>query len=221
MLGIDTSERMGTVRLIMSCWLLLLFFGLFAPPGHAQSTEISGPTIEIDELSNAVADSSQVFTVLIRERSQLREAVLYHRRAGQLPYVPATMQAVGKTGYYSVSIPTDSTDLRTIEYYVKAGDLRGNWAVSGFAFDPYRRTLTQAAYPLQNSAAAINAPAIPAGNTITDNTPSALPAGTPPLLQRRWVQIALGVLAVGVVANLASDSGDTETRIVPLTFNLQ
>lgn len=210
MLGTDKSECRRTPTMTMSYWLLLFFLGLFAISAHAQSPDTTAPFIDIEELSDVVADRTQVFTVQVEEDNELQEVTLYHRRAGELPYTPAAMQPVGNTGYYSVSIPTDSQDLRTIEYYIKAGDVSGNRTVSGFAFDPYRRTLKEAPFPLQ-----------PSGSPgIAGETPAPQPAATTPLLQRRWVQITLGVLAVGVVASLASDSGD-ETRIVPLTFTLE
>lgn len=212
MLGTDKSECRRKNTMSMSYWLLLLLFsfGLFAISAHAQSPDTTAPFIDIEELSDVVADRTQVFTVQVEEDNELQEVTLYHRRAGELPYTPAAMQPVGDTGYFSVSIPTDSEDLRTIEYYIKAGDVSGNRTVSGFAFDPYRRTLKEASYPLQPS----SSPGL-AGETAPPQS-----AATTPLLQRRWVQITLGVLAVGVVASLASDSGD-ETRIVPLTFTLE
>ena len=210
MLGTDKSECRRTITMTMSYWLLLFSLSLFAISAHAQSPDTTAPFIDIEELSDVVADRTQVFTVQVEEDNELQEVTLYHRRAGELPYTPATMQPVGDTGYYSVSIPTDSQDLRTIEYYIKAGDVSGNRTVSGFAFDPYRRTLKEATFPLQ--------PASSPG--LAGEASSPQPAATTPLLQRRWVQITLGVLAVGVVASLASDSGD-ETRIVPLTFTIE
>ncbi|MGQ7843429.1 hypothetical protein ACUNV4_03050 [Granulosicoccus sp. 3-233] len=211
MFGSDKSECRGTARRGMGVWPWLLLLCLFALPGHAQSPDTTAPLIEVEELNDVVADRTQVFTVRVEEDNELQEVTLYHRRAGVLPYTAAPMQPVGETGYYSVSIPTDYLDLRTIEYYVKAGDQNGNRTVSGFAFDPYRRTLKEATFPLpaaDSSPLALETPASQADET------------TPPLLQRRWVQITLGVLAVGVLANLASDSGE-ETRIVPLTFTLE
>ncbi len=202
--------------------LLMLVFCMAALPGFAQENDTVPPIIELEELQDGVADRSQVFTVQIAEDVGLLDATLYYRREGQLSFTPAPMQPLGNTGFYSVSIPTDSSDLRTIEYYLQARDLSGNRTVSGFAFDPYRRTL-------QPSVSSLQQPGSIDGEQTGSTTRS--PAGTPepavrqtrntvPLLQRRWVQITLGVLAVGVVASLASDDG-RDSRVVPLTFNLQ
>ncbi len=121
--------------------LLMLALGIAAMPGFAQETDTVAPIIELEELEDGVADRSQVFTVLIAEDVGLQDATLFYRREGQLPFTAAAMQPLGNTGFYSVSIPTDNSDLRTIEYYLQARDLAGNRTVSGFAFDPYRRTL--------------------------------------------------------------------------------
>jgi hypothetical protein len=177
----------------------------------AQTIDTVGPVIELEELTQAEADQTQVFTVLIAEDVLLRDATLYYRREGQLPFTPAPMQALGDTGYYSVSIPTDNTDLRTIEYYLQARDEAGNRTVSGFAFDPYQRQL-------QPSSKITTSPA-----TQTTVQPTASPSqepDVPPIFKQRWVQITLGVVAVGILASMASsDGGDSE--VVPLTFNLQ
>lgn len=202
--------------------LLMLMLATATLSAVAQETDTVAPIIELEELEDGVADRSQVFTVQIAENTGLEDATLYYRREGQLPFTPAPMQAVGNTGFYSVSIPTDYSDLRTIEYYVQARDTAGNRTVSGFAFDPYRRTLQPSLAPLQQ-------PGSP--NETQSGSATRSPAGTPapgvrqsrnssPLLQRRWVQITLGVLAVGVIASLATDEGK-DSRVVPLTFNLQ
>ncbi|ASJ75430.1 hypothetical protein [Granulosicoccus antarcticus] len=202
---------------------LLLVLSLVAIPGQAQEidpeTDSLPPIIELEQLTEGVADRSQVFTVQIAEDRELQDATFYYRREGQLPFTPAPMEALGNTGYYSVSIPTDRSDLRTIEYYVQARDLSGNRTVSGFAFDPYRRTLQPSIDPLQSSDSSGNAQI----RSQTDGAPTTSPrkAGNDsPLLQRRWVQITLGILAVGVVASLAQDDSE-DSQVVPLTFNLQ
>lgn len=189
--------------------LLLLLLGLSAP-GFAQGTDTLAPVIELEELTDGVADKTQVFTVQVAEDGVLKDATLYYRREGQLPFTPAGMEPLGATGYFSVSIPTDPADLRTIEYYIQARDEAGNRTVSGFAFDPYQRTLRPAPDPLQSGETPVQTP--PAQET---------PSRQTPLLRNRWVQISLGVLAVGIIASLASSDGGDDSSIVPLTFNLQ
>jgi len=178
-------------------------------PAYAQGADTFAPIIELEEMAESVADRTQVFTVQIAEDELLKDATLYYRREGQLPFTPAPMEPLGDTGYFSVSIPTSTTDLRTIEYYVQARDEAGNRTVSGFAFDPYKRMLT---------ASIKNKSIESSSNTKPLAEP---PSVNPPLLKRRWVQITLGVLAVGALASLASDNGGSDSEVVPLTFNLQ
>ena len=197
----DVSHFRGARLVWLSLLLLLSVNGLV----HAQDVDIVAPIIELEELAEGVADRSQVFTAQVAEDNTLDSVTLYYRREGQLPFTPAPMEALGSTGYYSVSIPTDFNDLRTIEYYVQAIDSTGNRTVSGFAFDPYQRTLSPSGTPISTSQ---NTPAEPSQENRI------------PLLKRRWVQVTLGVLAVGVVASLVSDDGD-DSEVVPLTFSLQ
>ncbi|MFT6301385.1 MAG: hypothetical protein ACJAY2_000565 [Pseudomonadales bacterium] len=180
-------------------------------PAFGQNVDTTGPVIELEELAEAEADQTQVFTVLIAEDVLLLDAILYYRREGQLPFIPAPMLALGDTGYFSVSIPTDNTDFRTIEYYVQARDDAGNRTISGFAFDPYQRRL-------QPSSKISASPAVQA--TVQPIPTPLEKANTPPILRQRWVQITLGVVVVGILASLAS-SDSSNSQVVPLRFNLQ
>lgn len=197
----------GLILLLMMCCLTA---GSALAQGQGQDT--SAPVIEIQEFDNAVADRRQVFTVSIEEDGQLQSATLYYRRSGELTYAPVAMQAVGDSGFYSATIDTDFLDLRTIEYYVLAVDAAGNRTLGGFAFDPYRRTLREGPSPLSPE------PVAPA--VVEESVPAADPTSVP-ILQRRWVQVTLGILAVGAIASLVGDDDGDDTRIVPLTFNLQ
>lgn len=175
----------------------------------SQPIDTIAPVIELEELDEAVADRTQVFTAQIAEDIQLHDATLYYRRTGQLPFTPAPMQALGSSGFFSVSIPTDASDLRSIEYYLQARDEAGNRSVSGFAFDPYIRTLLPAAEAETLQRADQTSP-----------SPASKPDNGPSFFQRRWVQITLGVLAAGVVVSLVDDDGD-DSQVVPIQFNLQ
>lgn len=205
------SSKAILQHLFVLCLLVLSVSTLSLKPAMGQSIDTVGPVIELEELAEGEADQTQVFTVLIAEDTLLRDATLYYRRQGQLPFTPAPMQALGDTGYYSVSVPTDNTDLRTIEYYVQARDTSGNRTVSGYAFDPYQRRLQPSS----------KIPTDAADQTTVQPTPApSEEASVPPLLRQRWVQITLGVVAVGILASLAS-SESSDTQVVPLTFNLQ
>ena len=201
-------------RLMLACLVAISVTAFSMQPAYAQSVDTLGPVIELEELAEGEADQTQVFTVLIAEDRLLRDATLYYRRQGQLPFTPAPMQALGDTGYYTVSIPTDDTDLRTIEYYVQARDTSGNRTVSGFAFDPYQRRLQPSSKITSNSSE----------QAIVQPAPTRTPAeaeNNSSLLSQRWVQVVIGVVAVGILASVAGGDDGGDSQVVPLTFNLQ
>ena len=207
-----TRSSKSVVQHLALVWLLAMVLSIISTQSvFGQSIDTVAPIIELEELAEGEADLTQVFTVLIAEDVLLRDAALYYRREGQLPFTPAPMQALGDTGYYSVSIPTDKTDLRTIEYYVQARDEAGNRTVSGFAFDPYQRRLKPSSKITSSSSTQTTVQPTP--------TPPEEP-NAPPLLKQRWVQVTLGVVAVGILASMASGGG-SDSQVVPLTFNLQ
>lgn len=180
---------------------------------HAQATDTNPPLIELEELAEGTADRSQVFTAQVTEDNDLAGVTLHYRRAGQLPFTPAPMEALGATGYFSVSIPTDFNDIRTIEYYIQAQDEAGNRTVSGYAFDPYQRTLSPSPDPVESAETPSTDSATTISTTSVDDT-------SQPLLKRRWFQVTLGILAAGVIASAVQDSGE-DSEVVPLTFTVQ
>lgn len=170
------------------------------------------PIIEIEALAESVADNTQVFAAQIAEDRVLLDAILYFRRQGQTAFTGAVMNPIGDTGYYSVSIETDPSDLRTIEYYLQARDESGNRTVSGFAFDPFQRQLLPATSRIVQSS-------IP--NETASTSIGTSPESVTPFYKRSWVQIALGVIAVGVLASAAGGSGgssDETTQSIRLNI---
>ncbi len=208
-----SSSSLPWPRWSLICLFAFILSATANSAALAQSIDTVGPVIELEELAEAEVDNSQVFTVQIAEDVALKDATLYYRREGQLPFTPAPMQPLGDTGYFSVSIPTDDSDFRTIEYYVQARDEAGNRTVSGFAFDPYQRRLQ----PSSKRADILSAPE-PTVEPIQPEVAST--DGTPSIFQQRWFQITLGVVAVGLLASVAGGGGD-DSEVVPLTFNLQ
>ena len=181
-------------------------------PENVESViDTTPPVIVLDELANGVADSSQVFTVQVIEDTELQDVTLFYRRAGEQAYTSAAMSPLGTRGLYTVSLSTEPSDLLDIEYYVQARDAAGNRTVSGFAFDPYVRSLAPATL-------SATPPAV-----VEEPVASAPPSAQPtPFFKRRWVQVTLGVVAVGLLAGaLSIDDDDEDTQIVPVTFTLE
>lgn len=202
------------IRRRLGEWLVGIVCLIACSHSIAQSTVIdtSPPVIEHEELVEGVADSSQVFTVQIAEETELQDAVLYYRRNGQQAYTAAMMRPLGESGFYTASIATDPTDLRPLEYYIQARDSSGNRTVSGFAFDPFSRRLTPAtAKRVQPSVAEAPVPLEPRP---TINTAE-------PFYKKRWFQVTMGVIAVGILANSIGGEEGEDIEIVPVTINLR
>jgi len=169
--------------------------------------DIEPPVISPEIVTSAVADVSQVFTVQASDNQTLGDVSLHFRRSGESIFQRVLMESVGDTGFFSVVVDTDPEDFRAFEYYTQALDLNGNRTVSGFAFEPFVRTLTEGS-----------------GTTVTQepvgtpepSTDGAVASGTAPPVQepippsrpnRKWLWITLGVLAAGAVAAAASGGG--------------
>jgi len=184
--------------------------------------DIEAPLIELEFVDVSPADVNQVFTVQAFDDIGLGDVSLHHRRAGENAFNRSLMTPVGDTGFFSVAIDTDPNDLRPFEYYAQALDLNGNRTVTGFAFDPFVREISsaagQTASPITSSE--------PASDTNTTETESeaaiASAQNNNPIDQpapstnsnRRWIYIALGVLAAGAHEPLKSyDSSFTSNRL--------
>ncbi len=180
-----------------------------------QQPDVNPPVIELEELSESRAEPSQVFTAQVADDRVLKDVTLYHRRNGQSAFTAAPMRPLGDTGYFSVTIKTDPTDLRTIEYYLQARDEGGNRTVNGFAFDPIQRTLKADDIPVrQNTGASKHT-----GSTSAST--SEVESGIAPATgKNRWWKVALGVVAIGALVSLARDNGN-ENEGVPLDINVE
>lgn len=199
------------LALVLAGAVIVLATGPAVAQDNSAAIDTTPPVIELEELADGVADSTQVFTAQIAEETELQDATLYYRRNGQEPYTSAPLRALGNTGLYTVSIETDPTDLRPIEYYIQARDTSGNRTVSGFAFDPYSRSLAPA-LAIQSRPQSIEEP---------DEQPESTPTVTStPFYKKRWFQVTLGVIAVGAIAS-SLDGSDENTQRVPITFNLE
>ncbi len=206
------SQKRRKFYALIACLTACLVMSLSAwGQGDNTALDTSPPVIELETLDNVVADQSQVFTVQIAEDVELQDATFYFRRAGQQPFTATPMRAIGASGFYSATLRTDPNDLRAIEYYIQARDTSGNRTVSGFAFDPYVRKLS-ATSVAQEQATAEQGP--------QSTAEQSLQATSTPFYKKRWVQIAFGIVAAGVIASSLNSDG-SDTRIAPVNFTLE
>ena len=210
-----------TVALALAC----LEIALGVARAQDVAADVEPPVIELEALGESTAAESQVFTAQVVDDIGLRDVLLYHRRAGDVPFRSAPMRPVGTSAFHSATLETDPADLRDIEYYVQARDGGGNRSVAGFAFEPFVRRLSPGAL------ARVPVTSVPAdrrtGGPVARTAPGDGPAiGT----KVRWWHVALGVVAVGSLAALAGgDGGGSDgaelpagdgSPTVPFTINL-
>lgn len=187
--------------------------------------DIEPPKVTLEVVESSPADLSQVFTLQASDDIGLGDVSLHYRRNGENAFTRVLMQPIGDTGYFSVAVDTDPNDLREFLYYVQALDLTGNRTVEGFAFDPFVRTITESDVTAitQQTNPAPAATDSPAAAVVVAKTAS--DTVQPEVNNtRRWIYVALGVLAAGALASqLGGSSGGGESTdpsgnpAVPLT----
>jgi len=198
------------VNKVIAIWLVLALAISPTTPLLAQSSpDTRSPVIELEALAESQADLAQVFTAQVADDRVLQDVILYHRRTGQQPFAKLIMEQIGDSGFFTASIETDPSDLRSIEYYVQARDEGGNRTVEGYAFDPYTRVII----PNEEVIASTVAAPEPTSPTVATTTSTG---------KIRWWHVALGVLAAGAVASAASggSSSNDDDGTVPLTVTL-
>jgi len=206
-------DPLAFARIVLLCSAVSAF-GLIASSSHAQpsdpadsTADSTAPVVDVEVITGTIVDTVQTFAVLATDDRAIAGVTLYHRREGEQAFTGVPMRPVGADGRYGISLPTDATDRRTIEYYVQALDESGNRTVSGFAFDPLRRELR-------------SSPAAIAARPPLEESSSPESSSNRP----RWWAVVLGLVAVGAIVSLTGDEGggggdDTGTT-VPLTIDL-
>ncbi len=209
----QSLTRRATRGLSLILSVLLASGHLAGTVAHARpGTDLTPPVIRIAPLGESTAERRQAFTAQVSDEQQLAEVILFVRREGEKLYQPLLMTSLGTSQFYNISIDTDPTDLRTLQYYVEAHDAAGNRGISGYSFAPYTRALIPAAVALAGY------PATRVGTEADQGSTGRI----------RWWTVALGVLAAGTVAALVSSGGggdsndsDGNSGGVPLSINIQ
>jgi len=205
-------------RTLSAClaFVLMITQTVLNPVMAQNAPDVESPIIELEAVLEADAGDTQVFTALVADDKQLKDVTLYHRRSGRAPFERAAMSPLGTTGYYSVNLPTDPTDLRAIEYYIQARDQGGNRSVSGFAFDPYSRNINASTVAAKPTVSTTPEP-------IAQPTVASVDITTKPEADnsnRKWWGVAIAVVVLGALAaSSGGDSGSDPDR-AELTINL-
>lgn len=195
-------------RLVVAVLAFLLIFGqsstVFAQAQVVPSAlDIDPPVIDHESLETGIAGQLQLFSALVVDDRGIESVVFHYRSVTNSDYQKVPMKPVAGTANFAASIETELGQSK-IEYYIEAADTGGNRVLKGFPFFPLVRNLEIAPSAKPSTAA------------VTENNTG---GG-----ESKWLYVALGALAVGLLVS-ASSSGDGGTtpepgEEVPLTINI-
>ena len=204
---------------------LRLFITLFLCAGFIytpilQAAQLSLPSGDLiaPEVSHEVipgtlqAGSSLQIKATVTDNVGVKSVTLFYRTKGVEEYKRISMNRIGDSDEYAVTLGKDDLVAPGIEYYIQAMDLAGNSLLHGYSFSPLAVNVVPPSAPKASEGVAEKAQ--PAGEVIREE-PKAEKKKS-----KTWLWIALGVVAVGVIAAAASGGGggdgggDTGTVVV-------
>lgn len=178
--------------------VLLIFFqlsmGLLTTvPGlvQAQTTDVEPPIIEFEAIRSGTSGDSQVFAATVIDNVAVQSVNLFYRFDDSSDYQSRLMNMLGSSGIFTITLDSQEVpeSTETIQYYLEAFDGVGNRTLQGFAFDPLERQLVSV--------------------TEIIVVPPTEPVRTDGIsLNRKFLYVAIGVLAVGVLASSSGGEGD-------------
>jgi len=153
----------------------------------AVNTDIEPPEIIDKSDQTGAAGKNHVFNVVVVDDVSVDSVRLFYRKRGESSYRSSPMKQVGDANQYTLQIDLDAAPGSAIEYYLAALDSAGNRTLSGYAFDPIVRRIQDA----------------PSATELSTGTSEENPGMSKK--NKVWLTV-LGVLTVGALANLASQS---------------
>jgi len=190
--------------------LVLAFSAWFAAAGtvatvaraQAEGADFRAPVIEHDPEPGGVSGRIEAFVANVVDNDRLDSVKLFHRFAGETDFAEQSMRPMAASSFYRAMVDTAGEETTAIEYYIRAEDVSGNIALSGFAFEPLVRTLT----PVEVA----QAPAeLLAESGIESDAEPVLETESGGKLN--WLYVGLGVLVLGgVVAGLSDPDDDND-----------
>jgi hypothetical protein len=182
---------------------------LSLPSGDLIAPEVSHEVIP----GSLEAGSSVQIKATVTDNVGVKSVTLFYRTKGTNEYKRAAMNRIDDTDEYATTLGKDDLVSPGIEYYIQAMDLAGNSVLQGYSFSPLSVSVVPPAAPKAKEAESVAEKAPPSGETIREEPV------TEKKKSKTWLWIALGVLAVGVIAAAAggggsSDGGDTTGTVV-------
>jgi hypothetical protein len=167
------------------------------PSGDLIAPEISHEVIP-DTLE---AGSSAQFKATVTDNTGVKSVTLFYRTKGEEEYKRISMNRIGETDEFAVTLAKNDLAEPGVEYYIQAMDLAGNSLMYGHSAFPLAINVAAPATPKAAAPKAVAKEAV--GTTIREEPPAEKKK------TKTWVWIGLGALAVGVIAAAASGGGDS------------
>jgi len=191
-----------TNRYLRSFIALLLCAGFIYTP-ILQAAQLSLPTGDLvaPEVSHEVisdsleAGSSIQIKATVTDNVGVKAVTLFYRTTGTEEYRRVSMNRLGDTDEYAVTLGKTELIEPGIEYYIQAMDLAGNSLLHGYSFSPLKVSVIAPATPKAEAPVAV-----------TEETIREEPQAEKKK-SRTWLWIAVGALAVGVIAAAAGGGG--------------
>lgn len=200
-MAFENSNKNSSQSVLSTCfamWFAMWFavaqalFGV--APAFAQQTnaviDLDPPLIEHEIIPEVESNTRQTFVATVVDDDELESVRLFYRFSGEPTYSSALMNRVSFSSSYIAQINTDPSTETAIEYYIQARDKSGNRTVRGYAFNPLIRSITVAG-----------------GESGSTTKVAANDATATQAKPRKALYIVIGVLALGLLASLASDGG--------------
>jgi len=160
-----------------------------------QAFDVDPPLIEHVVRDGVEASSWQVFSATVVDDEELDRVRLFYRFAGETVYSSLVMNRVSFSSTWTARVPTETTDIRAVEYYIDALDQSGNRTIHGYPFNPLTRHIVDSS---DNKAAD---DASEAANTVADTDKQ---TGS----RKRGLYYLAGAVAVVLMAGLARRGGN-------------
>ncbi|MGD8941433.1 MAG: hypothetical protein PVJ72_18795 [Gammaproteobacteria bacterium] len=191
------------VRLFIA--LLLSAGFIYTPILKAAQLSLPSGDLIAPEVSHEVipgtleAGSSVQIKATVTDNVGVKSVTLFYRTKGEEEYKRISMNRIGDTNEYAVTLGKKDLVEPGIEYYIQAMDLAGNSLLHGYSFSPLAVNVIAPAAPTAKAPEAVAEEAV--GETIREEPPAEKKK------TKTWVWIALGALAVGVIAAAAGGGG--------------
>lgn len=205
---INTAEillrKLGTFALALALAISQVALSVAQAQTLSDDIDFDPPVIDHESLVSGISGEMQVFSAVVVDDRGLERVTLFYRAETGQDYRQAPMQRLSATDNYTASVDS-AENQKKIEYYIEALDTGGNRVLKGFPFFPLVRALE----------APVAAPVV-----------EQVATPPPPAKSNSALYLVLGVLAAGLIAGLASDSGgsggggDPADNTVPLTINV-